>query len=163
TMASIDHLTQTFRERKAESEAAYAALVRDVADGRGIDPDEAQATLAAAGRTPDHLRADVAHLQRRRGWAAQLAAVPRVEADLRDVAADKAKAEAALAEAQQRFRLAMTPLLAREEVLNGQLKDAREAAGELRKSAAPRQIDAASHAAEVLARARDHGARLRTE
>lgn len=89
---------ERIREAKALSDAAkaraYLRLIRSMAAGDEVDPDEAAAVLDATGKTVDEMDADAAKQSNRLRLQAELAALP-------ELAAKRAALETKIASAQQ--------------------------------------------------------------
>jgi hypothetical protein len=64
TMTIPNDLSTRLRERESQNQQTYELLVQDVLDGKEVDCDHAQRTLAAVGKSPADLDAAVKRLRR---------------------------------------------------------------------------------------------------
>lgn len=83
----VDQLVRAEAEQKAEAQGTYAALARDLADGRPRDEGEVVQIVTAAGVSLHALKAEVGRLVVRIGLARALEDLPQLEADERAAAA----------------------------------------------------------------------------
>lgn len=103
--ALIESLMQKIRSRRAAAQAStgeqFAALARDLADGREVDPARADAVLRAAGATEADLRRAVERFETFRSFAAQARRAPALR-----TAAERAEGEAQAARTRRDEQMA---------------------------------------------------------
>lgn len=111
TTGLIEQVAAADAARKAEADRRYRELVRKAAGGADrLDPNKVLGDLAAAGRTPDDFRADVAAAARRYELLAQLAEADRMEAERAEVSAKLKALNEEFAEVKARHDARANPL-----------------------------------------------------
>lgn len=118
-------------ERRRQRMAGYRDFVAGVATGDEPDADDVERTLAAAGKTLDDLRQDVERYQHRLALKAMVASMPKLEAEQQELRRQVAKADDALADAEQRHNEVTAPLYAQLDQLKAALSDAEAGKREL--------------------------------
>lgn len=99
----LERLQRKLGDRQKRTSATYLEAVRMVADGREPDADTLAGVLRDTGKSLEQLAADVETMRQRRRWADQVAAVPKLQAELAEHQATIAKANAELEEAERRY------------------------------------------------------------
>jgi chromosome segregation ATPase len=99
----LERLQRKLTDRQKRTSATYLEAVRMVADGVEPDADSLAETLRDTGKTLDDLAADVETVRQRRRWADQVAAVPKLQAELAEHQAAIAKANTELEEAEKLY------------------------------------------------------------
>ncbi len=143
-IAKLKHAVQRTQEA---ANGAYAALVRDVANGKDVRPADAEHVLSDAarlagktlGQMADQLAADVQRLFERRGWADAVRAADagRVEAEqlVKAEAEAIARYDAAVAAAAAAFNEVVAPVRQRLRELRTIATRAEQARGKLMETA----------------------------
>jgi len=123
----LDRLCVAIGDERQAAERAFQNLAGQIADGREPKPEEAAATIAAAGRTVDELRAAVTRIRDRRALRAVVDARPellkRQEALRRQIAA----AGAVLARAEELHEQKTSPISWELDEISEQLREAERA------------------------------------
>jgi chromosome segregation ATPase len=107
----LERLQRKLGDRQKRTSATYLEAVRMVADGREPDADSLAGVLRDTGKTLDDLAADVETMRQRRRWADQVAAVPKLQAELAEHQATIAAANAELEAAEQRYEELTNPIV----------------------------------------------------
>ena len=118
-------------ERRKQRIDNYRELVAAIASGKEPDADEVEATLAHAGKSLEELRQAVGLFQKRTELKAKVAAIPNLDAEQQEVQRQIAKADDALADAEQRHDEATAPLYGRLQQIKATLSHAESAKREL--------------------------------
>jgi predicted nucleic acid-binding Zn-ribbon protein len=102
----------------------FRALVRSIGTGKEPDADQVDRVLRDTGKSLDDLRAAVELYQKRFAMRAQVNALPKLEAERKEVERQLSKADAALEAAEQQHADVTTPLHGRLEMLRQAMQDA---------------------------------------
>jgi len=157
TMLDIRSLLRTRREERTSD---IFSMARRLARNESVDPDELLAAMTFAGMDDAALTELVELIDRRTTYRAKASTLAAAEKDLLSVRDAIKRQREALEEAEKRYRRAVEPLLAQEEVAAARVSEATSAASAL---AAPTNLPAEINARVDAARktALDAGAEVR--
>jgi chromosome segregation ATPase len=152
TMLDIRSLLRSRRDQKTGD---VFALARQLSRNESVDPDVLAAAVAAAGMDEDALIDLVDLLRRRTEYRAKAGTLAAAEKELASVRDAIKRQREALEEAEKRYRRAVEPLIAQEEVAAARVSEATSAASAL---AAPVNLPAEINARVEAARKSLHDA-----
>lgn len=127
----IEKIVGLQQQRAQSKVAGYRELIATIATGQEPNPAEVERMLADAGKSLDDLQRDVELCQRRLGFKAAVAAMPKLEAERKTLDEQIAAAERVLEAAEKQHRDKTAPLYFRRRQIDEALSAGSTAVGEL--------------------------------
>jgi chromosome segregation ATPase len=127
----LDKFVGLQQKKARATTASYRDLVAAIATGEEPEPVEVEQVLNAADKSVDDLRHDVDRYEHRMALKALVASMPKLEAEQQELRRQVAKADDALADAEQHHNEVTAPLYSRLERISMTLSEAEDAKREL--------------------------------
>jgi len=127
----IEKIVGLQQQRAQAKVAGYRELIATIAAGQEPNPAEVERLLADAGKSLDDLQRDVELCQRRLGFKAAVAAMPKLEAERKSLDDQIAAADRVLEAAEKQHRDKTAPLYFRRRQIDEALSAGSTAVGEL--------------------------------